>query len=260
MLRRHLAIAAAIALAAALGAGVSSAEVFRKGNLQIALQGRFTPHALPRHRPAPVTVSLTGKIETTDGSQPPPLRRIEFALNRNGKLSSLGLPTCSSRALQSTTTETALARCRPAFVGTGHFSAHVAFPTAAPFPAEGRILAFNGRRNGKPVVLLHLYGTTPVRATFVVALAVSHDGKGEFGTVLSANLPTLAGGVGSITEIELHIGRTYTYRGQRRGYISAACAAPEGFPGAPFSFARGTFYFADNRTISPTLAGDCRVR
>ena len=78
--------------------------------------------------------------------------------------------------------------------------------------------------------------------------------------MLSARIPTLAGGVGSVTEIELTIGRTYTYRGERRSFISASCAAPSGFTVAIFTLAGGTFFFADGKRIETSLARDCRVR
>jgi len=78
--------------------------------------------------------------------------------------------------------------------------------------------------------------------------------------VLTTKVPTLAGGFGSITELQLRIGRNYTYRGKRRSYLSAACAAPAGFPGALFSFARGTFTFAGGRTLHTVLTRNCKVR
>lgn len=257
---RRLAIPALLAVAVLLGAGMARGEISQKGNLRITFSGSFSPRALPRDRPAPITVSIEGKIGTTDGTQPPALRRMEFALNRNGRISAEGLPTCTGPQLQATTTQAALERCGPALVGRGHFGANVKFPSLNPFPAAGTMLAFNGRRGSAPALLLHFYGAAPVRATFILPLAISHPRKGRFGTVLSANIPTLAGGVGSVTDINLEIGRTYTYRGQRRSYISAICAAPPGFPAVPFSLARGSFHFADNRTLHTTVTRACRVR
>jgi hypothetical protein len=257
---RHPLIPAFVAMLALLGASVARGELSQEGNLRISFSGGFTPRALPRDRPAPVTVAVEGAISTTDGTQPPPLRRFEIGLNRNGRISAQGLPQCTSPRLQSTSTEEALQRCRPALVGRGHFGANVAFPSQTPFPAEGTMLAFNGKQNGRPALLLHLYGTAPARAAFVLPMIISHRPDGRYGTVLSAKIPTLAGGVGSIAEIDLKIGRNYTYRGQRRSFISASCAAPTGFPGAVFSFARGNFYFADGRKLETTLERDCRVR
>lgn len=242
-----------------LGTALAQGELSQSGNVRISFSGDFKPSSLPRDRPAPIRVHVRGAIGTTDGSHPPPVRKVEIALNRNGRLTTKGLPTCSSAQLQSTSTETALQRCRPSLVGRGRFGADVEFPTA-PFPASGRMLAFYGTQRGRPALLLHLYGTTPVQTTFVLPLKISRPRKGKFGTVLSARIPTLAGGFGSVTEIDLRIGRTYTYRGQRRSFIAAACAAPSGFTIAVFPLVRGSFLFANGRRIDTTLTRNCRVR
>jgi hypothetical protein len=257
---RRLLIPSCIAALCLLGAGLAQGELSQAGNLRIAFSGDFTPHSLPRDRLAPITVHVKGAIGTTDGSHPPPVRRIEIALNRDGKLTTEGLPTCTGPQLQSTSTETALERCRRSLVGRGRFSADVEFPTATPFPATGRMLAFYGTRQKRPALLLHLYITTPVRTTFILPLTISRKDRGQFGTILAARIPTLAGGLGSVTEIDLRIGRTYSYRDKLRSFISASCAAPAGFPGAIFSLARGSFFFADGRRIDTTLTRDCRVR
>jgi hypothetical protein len=257
--RKRLLIAAVLSALTLLGTGVASSELSQNGNLRISFGGGFAPRSLPRDRFAPVRVGIEGTISTTDGSHPPALRRFEVALNRDGRLSTRGLPVCTGPALQSTTTEAALARCRPALVGHGSFKADLQ-ATEATTPAHGTILVFNTRIGGRPGLLLHFYGTVPVRATFVLPLLIEHDSTGPFGTVLATRIETLAGGAGSITEIDLSIGREYTYHGRRYSFISASCAAPAGFPGAVFTFARGSFYFADGRQINTTLTRDCRVR
>ena len=259
-MHRRLIAAVSLAALALLGTSLAQAELVQTGNLRISFSGGFTPHSLPRDRPAPVTVTVKGAIGTTDGSHPPALTRFEIALNRNGQLSTVGLPACTEPLLQATSSETARERCGTALVGSGTFRADVQFPTITPVPATGRMLAFYGKKGGQPAILLHLYGTAPVRTTFVLALTISHNPVGKFGTVFSARIPTLAGGVGSVTEIDMKIGRTYSYKGKRRSFISASCAAPAGFPGAIFSLARGTFTFADGRTIQTVLSRDCRVR
>jgi hypothetical protein len=243
-----------------LGGGLAQAELSQDGNVRISFDGGFTPRSLPRDRPAPITLDVQGAISTTDGSHPPAVRRIEIALNRNGKLSTRGLPACTSPLLQSTSTETALKRCRSALVGRGHFEAEVEFSSNAPIDATGAMLAFYGKDDGQPALLLHLYVTTPVRTTFVLPLKISRRAKGQFGTFFSARIPTLAGGIGSVSQIDLTIGRNYAYRGQSRSFISASCPAPDGFPGAVFTLARGSFYFVDGKKIDTTLARDCRVR
>lgn len=258
-MRRRLAIAAVLAVLAALGAGVARGELAQRRNVRISFAGDFAPRSLPREKLAPVTVSVEGSVATTDGSHPPPLRRLEIALNRNGRLYTRGLPACTSGLLQSTSTELALDRCRPALVGRGRFAADVQFDPSA-VPVRGAILAFFARRAGKPQLLLHLYGTVPVQATFVLGLDISRRQRGQFGTVLSTRLPRLAGGLGSITEIELKIGRQFSHRGVRRSFVSASCGAPAGFDGAVFSFARASFRFAGIAAIRTTLVRNCKVR
>lgn len=231
----------------------------QSGDLRISFDAGLTPHSLPREKPASVTVSIQGKVETTDGTQPPPLTQLEIELNREGRIETRGLPRCSSAALQSTSNGEALTRCRSALVGHGSYTANLASNQTSSVPVEGTILAFNGVVRGKPVLLLHLYGTIPVKATFIVALQITRQAKGQFGTVLSARIPVLAGGLGSVTKIDLQIGRKYSYRGRRLGYLSASCAAPAGLSGGVFNLARGIFHFNDGKVLHTTLTRTCQV-
>jgi hypothetical protein len=259
-MRRAIAISACgVLLAIAAGAN-SQAEVQQQGNLRVRFAGSFAPRALPRSRPAPVKIKIEGGIATTDGSHPPPLRRLKLELNRHGRLSTRGLPVCQAPVLQSTSTEAALARCRGALVGRGSFHTSFAFGPGSTIPSDGTILAFNSRREGRPSLLLHLYGTAPVSATFVLSLKIERRSKGEFGTVMRTRIPKLAGGLGSITRLQLTVGRNYTYGGRPRSYLSASCGAPAGLPGGIFSFLRGSFSFEANRQIRTTLVRGCRVR
>lgn len=254
------AITLAFLLVALLGAAVASAELSQKGTLRISFDGHITPRSLPRDHAAPVALRVEGRIGTTDGSQPPPVQRVEIALNRAGRLSTAGLPACTGRLLQSTSTDVALERCRPALVGRGHFSANVQFPTVDAIPADGRMLAFYGRQNGRRALFLHLHITSPAQVTFVLPLVISRVDNGRFGTLLSARVPRLAGGLGSVTGIDLTIDRRYTYKGQRRSFLSASCAAPSGFSGSIFTLAQGRFHFAGGESLKTTLTRNCRVR
>lgn len=259
-MRRRIAIAATAALLAALAATAASGELIQKGNLRVSFDGDFAPKSLPRERPAPITVEVEGAIATTDQSQPPVLAEVEIGINRNGLISTRGLPTCTAAQLQSTTTAQALDRCRPAKVGTGRFAGRIDFPGVDPVPARGKIIAFNGIADGRRALLLQLYSGAPVEITFVVPLKIENRPGEKFGTVLAAKLPTLAGGSATVTQIELEVGRNYVYRGQRRSFLSASCAAPAGFTAGIFAFARGSFRFSDGKTVRVNLTRDCRVR
>jgi len=257
---RRLAIAIASVLAVLLAATAASGELTQKGNLRVTFDGQILPHSLPRTRPAPVTVQIEGEVGTVDGSRPPSLREISVAVNRAGKIYFAGLPTCSASDLQQTSTEAALDVCGDALVGQGHFAANVDFPGAPLIPAQGRVLAFYTRAGGRPGMLLHLYGASPVRATFVLPFKISRRSKGEFGTVFSTRIPEIAADLGYVTKLDLSIGRKYRYAGEQRSFISASCAAPAGFPGGVFELAKATFSFGDGRSLSTSLARDCTVR
>jgi hypothetical protein len=243
-----------------LGAAVARGELAKNENLLVAFNGRILPHSLPRDRDAPVRVSLTGQVKTTDGSKPPQLRRMSIEVNRYGRLSTAGLPICQPGELESTSPELAMARCGPALVGHGRFGAHLEFPELAPFPAEGTMLAFNGRARGRPAIFLHIHGSNPAEITVILTFEIRHRSKGKFGTVFTAKIPRIAADLGYVTDIALDFGRRYHYRGRERSFISARCAAPNGYPGALFTFARGIFTFADGKQVTSTLARDCLVR
>lgn len=257
---RRLAVIGILFAMASVGVPGAFGEVERTGNLIVAFDGRFLPHTLPRDRDAPISVDLYGRIRTVDGTRPPQLRRISIAVNRYGRLSTQGLPICTTAQLESTSPRVALARCAGALVGRGHFGARVEFPEAAPFPAEGSMLAFNGRSHGGPAVFLHIHGSNPIDITVILTFEINRRPKRQFGTVFTARIPRIAADLGYVTNLSLGFGRRYRHRGEARSFLSARCAAPAGFPGAVFSFARGIFHFADGRRVTTTLVDDCRVR
>src|SRR3954452_24120372 len=181
-----------LVIAALLGAGIAHGELEQSGNIRLQIQGGFQPRSLPRFRPVPVTASLEATISTVDGSRPPQLKRISFAVNRHGHISTKGLPTCAPGLLEATTTEEALSRCGDARVGHGRFGANVDFPNRPPLPVEGKMIAFNAIVKGRPAILLHIYGSKPVQATFVLTFKITHEKSGDFGTVLSTVIPKIA--------------------------------------------------------------------
>jgi hypothetical protein len=255
--RRRLVTLALLLTAVAALAAVARAETIQSGDVRVTFKADFAPKALPRERPAPITVDFEGRISTTDGTHPPALTRLLIELNSAGKIETTGLAKCPTSALQATSSDAALARCRPALVGSG--TVVVQLPVERNLLVGGRALVFNGTVDGRPGMLIHIYVSEPVRLTLVIPIKVTRQ-PGRFGTVLTTTVPKLAGGAASIVSLKLKIGRRFHAEGERRSYLSAACAAPEGFPGAVFPFARSSFSFSDGRNMHTVLSRSCDVR
>lgn len=256
--RRILPLLLAVLLGLVWVAAVE-AEVVQKANLRVSFSGRISPTALPRSGAAPIAVTVGGRIATTDGSVPPQLQGIEIAINRAGRLDPTGLPSCTYAQVQPSTTAGAQRACGPAKVGEGSFAANVVLPEQSPFPSEGKIVAFNGIEQGRPVILAHVYGTVPVPLSYTLVLSMA-PGKGIWGTVLRAQLPEVTSDVAYVTGISLTLNRRFSEGGETHGYVAAGCPAPKGFPGAVFPLARASFSFGAAGTLASTLQRSCKAK
>jgi hypothetical protein len=245
-----------LALALAVPA-LGGAEVAQKGNLRVSYSGSLAPKRLPRQGVAPVAVELGGRIITTDGLDPPALKQIEIAINHNGRLDPSARPICRLEQIQPASTSYARQVCGAARVGEGTFDASVAIPEQAPYPSRGTVTAFNGVERGKPVILLHIYGSEPVPTSFTLPLTIAR-GRGAFGTVLRGRLPLVDVHVGFVTGISLRL--EGGGGSGRRPYLAAGCPAPKSFSSAVFPLLRARFSFADGRSLQSTLVRSCGAR
>jgi hypothetical protein len=253
------AVAALAALLLALALPVAgSGEIVERGHLRVAFEGKLSPRALPRTGSVPVGVEVGGKISTADGRVPPRLLRVSIAVNRFGRFNTGALPTCRIEQIQPATTAGALEACRRSLVGEGSFSARVLLPTQSPFPSAGKVYAFNGTFEGRPAILAHVYGTRPAPTSYTLPLRIGRISRGEFGTLLSASLPEVTSEWGYVTGIELKLGRGFS-GDSGRGFVSARCPAPEGFPQTVYPLARATFSFAGGLALRSTLNRSCRA-
>jgi hypothetical protein len=240
-------------------AATARGELSASGDLFVRFSGGISPNALPREARAPIAVSLAGTVKTLSGRRPPALRRIAIAINRGGRLDARGLPVCKRAQIQPSSTAEARATCGSALVGEGSFDADVAFPEQTAFPSHGHVLAFNAIVEGQTAILAHVYGTEPAPITRILVFHIRRS-AGTYGTVLTASVPESVNQWGYLTHFSLNLHRSFAFRGRRRSYLSAACPAPAGFPGATFPFARAAMSFADGRTLASTLTRSCRVR
>jgi hypothetical protein len=121
------------------------------------------------------------------------------------------------------------------------------------------VLAFNALIGGRPAILAHVYGRQPASTSRIIVFHIRRT-TGTYGTLLTASVPESLDQWGHLTHFSLDLHRDFTYRGRRHSYLSAACPAPPGFPGATFTLARAAISFADGRTLVSTLTRGCRVR
>jgi hypothetical protein len=254
----RLLIAATALLLLCLGIP-AQAELSQQGDLIVGFDGGLSPRALPRTAPAPVAVRVAGDVKTSKHAALPQLRTITVAINKAGRLYDKGLPTCRIKSIQPATEEEAQTVCSRSIVGSGHVTVRVHIEGQAPFPVKGKLLAFNGpRAHGKKVILAQVYSKAPPGA-FVLTFTV-HKTRGLYGTVMSTTLPEAARNWAYLTHFDMTLKRQYRYRGKGRSYVSAACAAPAGFPGAVFPFAKATYGFDDGQKLTTTVVRSCTVR
>jgi hypothetical protein len=252
---RRLVFLTAVALLAISAA--SYAQVLQKGSIRVKLNGGIAPAKLPRDRSAAVSVSVSTQISPTRDNEQPQLKKIQIAINRFGHLDATGLPVCEVDDIQPATTEKALAACRGSLVGEGHFAAEVALDRQGGFPSDAKMYAFNGRYQGKPAILAHVYGEDPVPTSFTLPFVISHR-AGTFGTVLTGAIPGKSGN--AVTSLSLRLSRSYRYRGKTHSFATASCPAPKGVNVASFSFAKVDYKFADGRKLESVLGGTCKPR
>jgi hypothetical protein len=262
--RPRVAHAAALALAATLLAALvlalpAGAERSQKGNLIVAVAGNISPLQLPRHRPAPVSLRIGGRIATADGSALPRMKRIRLVIAGRGVLSTAGLPVCSRARLRNASSALALRRCGAALVGRGRLEAAAFIANQKPFPIHASLLAFNGRaRGGGPAVWVHAFAANPPLA-IVLPFIVRREGR-RLQTSLTAAVPAALGDLPHLGSFELNLYRRYRHAGQRRSYLSASCPVPASFTAGFLAFAKATYRFADGRTLRTEAVRSCRAR
>jgi len=256
--RRALIALVALCLCSGMAATFAQGERTQEGNLIASLDGGLSPLLLPRHRLAPVALHLEGGLQTDDGSTLPRVTGMELGLPGQGVLTTRGLPVCSPTTLRNATPEAANKVCGPALIGRGRLTAEVLITNQPPFTIHARLLAFNGRIDGRRAVILHAFAASP--PTVVVLPFVLHLRKGRYGTVLIADLPPSLGPWPHFTHFDMTLSRHYVYRGQKLSYLSASCPLPHIITAGVFSFARATYVLEDGGRISTDIPRGCRAR
>jgi RND superfamily putative drug exporter len=243
---------------AAIGSGQAHGERAQHGNLILSLDGGLSPLALPRDRPAPVSLRLAGGLQTTDGTPVPRVTRVELGLPGQGLLDVHGLAVCQPRLLRNATPAGAIRTCGDALVGHGEIEAEIRLPNQRPFDIDAKLEAFNSRIDGRKAVILHAFSPNPPSVIVLPFVLRLHPGR--FRTRLIADLPPSLGPWPHFTHFEVHLFRRYRYRGRTRSYISASCPIPKSNTAGFFSLAQASFLLDDGRQIGTGIARSCRAR
>jgi len=240
-------VAIAIPASAALGGETVSGP---DGNTQ-SIEAAVAPKRLYEKMALPATLNVEVKTGTAAaGGVPSPAVHDVIDFDKNLSLSTKGLPTCTAAKLQNTTTEAAELACGKAKIGSG--SAITLLPLSVLYTEPTKVTAFNGApQGGKPVVLLHAYGTSPIQTTLVLVGTVSDYGKEGYGPRLDVTIPPIAGGAGVITDFKVKIQKSWTYKGKKMSFVNARCPASKKLQ------YRGAFTYADGATINAATTQTC---
>jgi hypothetical protein len=244
-------LAAIVAVAIPVSAAIAGEAVpGPDGNTQ-SIEASVSPAGLYKKTPSPATLNVEVKTgATSPGAIPSPPVHDIIDFDQNLSLATKGLPTCNAALLQNTSTEAAEKACGKAKIGSG--TSIALLPLGSLYTEPTTVTAFNGvPQGGKPVVLLHAYGTSPVQTTLVLVGTVSNLGKEGYGPRLDVIVPPLAGGVGVITDFKVKIQRSWTYKGKKMSFVSAKCPASKKLK------YRGAFTYKDGTTIEAGTTQTC---
>jgi hypothetical protein len=257
MLKKPILGLALAAIATLLLAGVAGAEkatVVRAGNLVLRLNGGVTPKALPKKRPAPITLHASAGVSTVDGSHPPAAKTVTIDFDKQGSIDARGLPVCRAAQLQARDTRAAKKACPDAIVGHGKTTVEVAFAEQAPFSSSGPLLFFNGGvHHGVTTMYVHAYVNVPTPTAIVTTVRVRKIHRGPYGTEAVATIPKIAGGSGSVTKFNFAIHRIFRRHGKKQSYLTARC-------GSGRFVAHATVEFDDGTAAAGSIVRRCEGR
>lgn len=239
--RRQAALAtvlASICLAVVAATAASQAALVQVGSLVLRADGSFRPSKLPQRGFAPIELDVHIDLRSTAGGPPPPLDRMVLEFDRNGRLSTDGLPTCRAAGIAGATVAAARRKCKGAIVGTGQVEAFVLI--------EGRwlrVLApltlFNGpSASAAATVVAHAQPLSLPGEIYVVVVPIERM-RGPYGYRATVEVPQIFNGTGTLTRADMTIGRRFGKDG-RRSYVSARCSDGSLAAHGTFTFSEGT--------------------
>jgi hypothetical protein len=228
--------------------------------------GDFAPRALSKDELTPIAADLDVEISGSPYDvgglhrlHPPALQQLTIDADRNIVLDVTGYPKCGGVGVQYEWLQTMQERCRPALLGVGRLGIEIVFAGDTPVPVYSRMWLYNGgERNGVITLFAEAYITIPVPASIVTKITARKMRSDRVGTLITASIPKIAGGSGSVTSLKLRIARKLTDGTKGRAVLSARCPDGKLAAGVTALFADGTH--ASTRLVRPCTRAAPRVR
>lgn len=252
-------VAVGLLATACVAAGPAGAEQSGGAGVVVSFDGSISPRYIPRQRSAPISLTLSGGVESADGAPPPQLQRLEIAFAARGGLETSGLGVCPRARLRDATQQQALERCRGALVGHGGIVAEVPLDPEKPLLAHASVLAFNGHAGRRPAVWVHAYSASPP-VSFVLPFYVGRLEGGAYGLMMRSPIRQALGQWPRLRSFSIVLGRRYRAGEEWQSYLSANCPLPSKFSIGILPLARAIYYFSPHPTLATTILRGCRVR
>lgn len=234
MVRRTRAVIAALGLigifvfvglgssAAAAAGGEVPLTAKVEGEVPVGFSFGVTPRRLPASEGGVtrLTLDLAVTRPLYEGTWPG-LAMIEIGLDRSITVEPRGLPVCHRLGAEAgpRIAPVRFHACAGAVVGRVQGDVYFNYPEQSPFLASGAGRIY--RAAGKSL-LLEIPLDFANESVWLVA-NVRPARKGGQGSEMTIKVPAISGGFGTLTHLDLELGRTFGRDGERIGYLEASC-------------------------------------
>ena len=238
---RRVGLAAAALLVALGAAGVAQAEVEQQGDVIVNFDGGISPRALPRTGVAPVAVTIDSSFKIRRRGRP---AAAAADRSRSGSTGAARSSTAACRPAGCARSSRRRSRRRSGSAAARSSAAATSrcvstSPTSRRSPSRARCSSSTPKRSGGDRRLLaQVYGLQAA-----VGLRAQLQDRQRAGRIRHGDQDDRCRSRprkwAYVTHFDMKLRRIYTYQGQKHSYVSAGCAAPDGFPGAVYAFAAG---------------------
>ena len=214
MHHRRAGLLATFLVAGLLGVGSAQAATVARPGLDVTTTARVAPTKLPARGSAPVTLTITGHTTQSLSEGSNTLRLIEVVLDRQLTTDTTGLGRCKPDDLAGLQPSAARKRCGSALIGHGLRTETGQLVEQPPFELRHTILFFNG---GGTVLAYEntTLSTAPGEHFPATAYPIGNGHR--------LKLPIGVGTASTATSFRFTLGRTWSYKGQKRSYLNGQC-------------------------------------